>query len=123
MQFSINGVSVFLPFIRVDYDGEEAVGPKCLVPCSPPVLVDGYEFDYNLNLRAGTATVETTEAAPDTAPDAIMWLKNSVEAIQNGLTSHRKERKRELRTHIDTYDNIEKLDGDDLINATRFLKR
>ena len=29
---TINGVSVFVPFIRVDYDGEEAIGPKWLVP-------------------------------------------------------------------------------------------
>jgi hypothetical protein len=95
MHFSINGVNVFLPFIRVDYEGEETIGPKWLVPCSPPLLADGYEFDYNLNLHAGAVVVET----------------------------HQKKRKGELRTNIDTYDNIEKLDGDDLINTTRFLKR
>jgi len=76
MQFSINGVSVFIPFIRVDYEGEEAIGPKWLVPCAPPVLADGYEFDYNLNRnlnrRAGAAAVEATAAAPDAAPDANM---------------------------------------------------
>jgi hypothetical protein len=72
MHFSINGVSVFIPFIRVDYEGEEAIGPKWLVPCSPPVLADGYEFDYNLNVRAGAAAVEATAAAPDAAPDANM---------------------------------------------------
>ena len=38
------------------------------------------------------------------------------------FTSERK-RKGELHTHIDIYDDIEKLDGDDLINATRLLKR
>ena len=65
MHFSINGVSVFILFIRVDYDGEEVIGPKWLVPCSPPVLADGYEFDYNLNVRAEAAAVETTAAAPD----------------------------------------------------------
>ncbi len=60
------------------------IGPKWLVPCSPPVLADGYEFE---------------------------------------LTSRHKKRKREQRTHTDTYDNTEKLDGDDLINMTRLLKR
>ena len=30
-----------------------------------PVLADGYEFDYNLNVRAEAAAVETTAAAPD----------------------------------------------------------
>jgi hypothetical protein len=64
MNFTINGVSVFLPFIRVDYDGRRRL--------VPPVLADGYEFDYNLNLRAGAAAVEATAAAPDTAPDANM---------------------------------------------------
>ena len=58
-----------------------------MVPCAPPVLADGYEFDYNLTL----------------------WR-----LLQQHLMRH---------THIDTYDNIEKLDGDDLINATRLLKR
>ena len=76
MQFSINGVSVFIPFIRVDYEGEEAIGPKWLVPCAPPVLYDGCEFDYNLNRnlnrRAGAAAVEATAAAPDAAPDTNM---------------------------------------------------
>ena len=67
-----HGVSVILPFIRVDYDGEEAIGPKWLVPCSPPVLADGYEFDHILNVRAGAAAVEATAAAPDAAPDANM---------------------------------------------------
>ena len=38
---SPKGVSVLLRFIRVDHDGEEAIGPKWLVPCSPPVLADG----------------------------------------------------------------------------------
>ena len=41
------------------------IGPKWLVPCSPPVLVDGYEFDYNLNVCSEAADVETTAAAPD----------------------------------------------------------
>ena len=65
MHFSIKGVGVFIPFIRVDYDGEEVIGPKWVVPCSPPVLADGYEFDYNLNVCAEAAAVETTAAAPD----------------------------------------------------------
>ena len=43
-----------------------------MVPCAPPVLADGYEFDYNLNRRAGAAAVEATAAAPDAAPDANM---------------------------------------------------
>ena len=54
---------MFIPFIRVDYDGEEAIGPKWLVPYSPPVFPDGYEFDYNLNVHTETATVETTAVA------------------------------------------------------------
>ena len=29
---SMNGVSVFVLFIHVDYDGEEVIGPKWLVP-------------------------------------------------------------------------------------------
>jgi hypothetical protein len=72
MHFSINGVNVFLPFIRVDYEGEEAIGPKWLIPCSPPVLADGY--DYNLNLHAWAVVVE----------------------------AHQKKRKGELHTSIDT---------------------
>jgi hypothetical protein len=64
IHFSINGVSVFLPFIRVDYDGEEVIGPKWLVPCSPSVLVDDYEFDYNLNVYVQVDAVATTAVAP-----------------------------------------------------------
>ena len=36
MQFSIEGVSVFIHFIRVDHEGDESMCPKKLVAYSLP---------------------------------------------------------------------------------------
>jgi hypothetical protein len=48
MFFTVNNVKVFVPFIRVDNENE-LIGPKFLLPCSPPVFSHGFEFDYNLS--------------------------------------------------------------------------
>jgi hypothetical protein len=72
MQFSIEGVSVLIHFIRVDHEGDESMCPKYLVACSLLDITRGFEFDYDLNVRAGAAAVEATAAAPDAAPDANM---------------------------------------------------
>ena len=39
----------------MDYEGDEAIGPKWLVSCLPPVLADDCEFDLNLNVHAHAA--------------------------------------------------------------------
>ena len=55
MQFSIEGVSVFIPFIRVDHEGEEWMCPKQLGACSLPFFTRGSDFDCNLNAITNTA--------------------------------------------------------------------
>ncbi len=45
---------------------------RYLVACSLLDITRGFEFDYDLNVRAGAAAVEATVAAPDAAPDANM---------------------------------------------------
>ena len=36
---TITGVSVFIRLIRVESEGDEVIGPKWLVPCSPSVMI------------------------------------------------------------------------------------
>jgi hypothetical protein len=49
MQFSIEGVSVLIHFIRVDHEGDESMCPKYLVACSLLDITRGFDFDCNLN--------------------------------------------------------------------------
>ena len=49
MQFSIEGVSVFIHFIRVDHEGNESMCPEKLVACLLPDITRGFDFDCNLN--------------------------------------------------------------------------
>ena len=61
MQFSIEGVSVFIHFIRVDHEGDESMCPKQLVACSLTVITRDFDFGCNLNAITNTA-VGTTAA-------------------------------------------------------------
>ena len=55
MNFTINGVGVFTPFIRDYHEGDVPIGPQWLVSCSSHVIikdsVKGCEIDYNLNVQ------------------------------------------------------------------------
>ena len=64
MFFTVNNVKVFVPFIRVDNENE-LIGPKFLLPCSPPVFSHGFEFDYNLSDVKKKSTVSPVVAEGD----------------------------------------------------------